>query len=669
MPKNYSTRELRNILESTNKKFSSFIKTNTEISEKYVQTAEAYQHLINLIDRDKSTNTIRQLYKLEAQLGLIQSKLNSISLVPADETEFCMNDKQLEEFEKQLNTLTKTTIQFKEKLPKNKAGLEIDYGIFLSQLNAYKASWSTYYYNIKASYYYNYAAVLVEKVTEKNIKSFDSCTRMLEKAVFLFEKSAYFYEKNEKIQEKIETDRETSKTKATLKSFKQKSTPSGLKTTPHSRKAMEKINLHTEPTSMLSTSNAVSSLPNVKTIKTDETLPFKKRKYIIETTTAFNTKKLAQSNQIDKNLMTVPIQIVKPVSKKVESESFRDENFEEIEFILKNTHSTDFTIYLELIFEFAKFIKLDNNDINNIFRHNLLTKLYLLDTLLHLLNLLYCENKESTFIRLKHQVLDVLNDLNTHYPIQQGWKFFYLEELKKTMLDKNGLRQLLLMEIKNYIWGIETISKDLKLSYNLLHNISTLIRHSFSTPKYIVEDTVEHALFYLKNIREEEQVFFYSRLSREIVKFYLAPENKNWAEINKIPLNNPLFLEELLNWLSLAKKLALILNDYCFIEKIVFLKKNIVQKIPNQTTSKSTQYFFNLPMLEINAEKELMESAKTLFNKQFKLHIERFYQVYGIPWTMLADIYNSLILFIEKQVEIFNSETTSANNYTFLAKR
>ncbi|MES2141392.1 MAG: hypothetical protein V4471_00675 [Pseudomonadota bacterium] len=666
MPKNYSTSELCDILELTNKKFSSLIEKNTEVSEKYSKITEAYQDLINLIDQNKPTNTIRELYKLEAQLGLIQCKLNSISLSPIDEAELQTKNKQLEELEKELNILINTTIQFKKKLPKNKAGLVNDYDAFLTQLNTYKAAWNTYRYNIQAAYYYNYADILIERIPKKRIKSFDTCIKNLEKAIFLFEKSASFYEKNRKLKEKLETDTEIAKTKATLKSLKQQAS-SSLDVIPHNRSDSTKKIISAEPSSMPSASNA---LTNEEMIKKNEVLPFKKRKYTTETITIFNNKKLAriQTNKMDKNVIS--IHIANPISVYSKLETLKNENFKKLEFILKKSCSIGFeTFYLQLIFELAKFIKLDSNDVKNVFQHNLLTKLYLLDTLLHLINLFYHEKNKDIFINLQSQVLDIRNYLNTRYPTRQSWKFFHLDEIKKITLDEEGLRELFLMEIKNYLWGIEAISENPELGNDLLHDISALISNSIATNsiKYIIDDTLERAWVYLKNIRKEEQYFFYSRLSRELVKFYLAPENKNWAEINKVPLNNPIFLKELINWLSLAKFIALILNDKYFIEKIDLLKRIVMQKKLTQTTHR----FFNLTDLDINDEKLLAGSVQTLFNKQFKLHIEGFHFIYDLPLTSLSNIYAPLIHFIERQVETFKFEaklSNTNNNYSSIIK-
>ena len=164
------------------------------------------------------------------------------------------------------------------------------------------------------------------------------------------------------------------------------------------------------------------------------------------------------------------------------------------------------------------------------------------------------------------------------------------------------------MEIKKYLWGIEVISEYPKLSNVLLHDIYSLISNSIATNsiKYIIENTLKRTGFHLKNIRKEEQYFFYSRLSRKLVKFYLAPENQNWAEINKVPLNNPLFLKELIDWLSLAKMIALTLKDHYFIEKIDFLKKIVIQrKLEKTKITQTTHRFFSLTALDINEKKRI----------------------------------------------------------------
>lgn len=665
MPKSYSTSELYETLEATNKKFASLLKKNTEVSHNYMGLAEAYQRIIASIAQAKSTNAIKELYRLESHLGLIQCQLNATPLSINDEADLQKNNAQIETLGKELTVLKDTTLKFQEKIRKNKSELKKDYTIFLSQLNTYKASWNTHCYNIQAAYYYNYAEFLRETTTKKNCP-FATCKKNLEKSIYFFAESACLYEKNKKMNEKKETDAEINKTRLRLKALNKKRNLNNLKiatinSTPIKKEVVNRpINLPiscAKIKSPVQTKEKLSEEVSHTIVNKNQTLPLKKRKLSIETTTLDSKKNHFKKISLDK---TQAISLEKNISSSCtnfepiisEQESLENEKFNQLAIFLKKKEATDpISFYLQLFFDLSNCINLEENN-KNIFNHNLLTKLYLLDTIIHLINLL-CTKKTNFFIHLENQTLHILNKLNANYSVSQGWKFFHLDELKKITLDKKGLRNLFLSEIKNYLWGIEAIGKNINLCDNILHTIYQLINNFISTnpEKFSIEIVIARAETFLKKIPERAHLFFYSRLSREIVKFYIAPENKEWAEKNKIPLNNSLFVEELINWLLLAKKLASIINDQSFIKKIVSLEKTIVQeKMYLNKKTLCTQHFLNSI---INAKEKLIRPTQ-IFYQQFKAHLERFYYSYDIPLPILNPIFETLIQFIQTQVDNFD---------------
>ncbi|MDQ8040215.1 MAG: hypothetical protein REH83_07415, partial [Rickettsiella sp.] len=545
--------ELLELLESINAKFANLIKKNLDVSKKYTEVAEDYESFIDLIKKNKSTNPVTEFYSVEADLGRIQSRVNSIPLCPNDKKGLYEQDKQLELFGKELSILTDKTIQFKEKIPKNKPNLAKDYNAFLLQLNSYTADWNTHCYELQAAYYYNYATSLVKNFKGKKKKASDIYKKNLEFAIYFFEKSACFYEQSGKIKEKNETEIEIANKKTILRSLIQKSIPASEKI------GFQKRNITISVQPFIKPSNAVaSSSADKETTIEDEKLPLKKRKIV----TLFNSKQAMplaiegaekkHGNNLAEASIAMPIQIVNPLPVDSENESFKNEKFKELDTLLKNKCANDtLTFYLNLLFELAKFIKLDTNDSKNIFQHNLLTKLYLLETSLLLIKLFNSEKKTCFFINLEFQIQSTLDTLNKRYPSIKSWKFFHLSEFKTISFDEKSMRELFLSEIKNYLWGLETISNnynDPKVCNVIFHNIYQLINNYFSVNdiRCTIDITIERVSTFLNSIRNEEEIFFYCRLARELVKFYVTPDNREWIATNKIPLNNSVFLQDLM---------------------------------------------------------------------------------------------------------------------------
>jgi hypothetical protein len=695
MPKRYTTCKLRDSLESANRKFSCLITKDPEVSEKYKAIAKLYQGIINKAQQDKTQNAARKLCKFKAQLGRIQCQLNSTDLSPKGTIELQANNQQLKILKKELDTLADTIIQLKKKIPSTNVKLINDYAVFLEQLNRYQASWKSHCNDLRAAYYYNCADNL--EIAGNKANSTAIHTKKLTQAIFLFETSASFYEKNSKTKEKSETDWKIAETKAQLTRLKQKvhiTLPAGKAT----------IEKNASITIVASNRVAASASPTpfpldnakqaIKINAEPLSLPFKKRKPTPEEPTEvnlLNTKNLLSEKKVvtetyQQITSLVPVKPVSNVSchsitaltSSPNYETLLNEKFRELASSLEKTHSIEnYYFLMELFIEVVNSLKLDAPIDKKIFQHNLLTKYYLLDTTLQLINLLQKKNNNLVLLdNIKYQIVSISKMLASCYPLLPlSYKFFHMAELKKINLTIQGLCQLLLSEIKNYMWGIEAITENRKLQADLFYTIYTPLTNSIThfTVRNTIDSFFKRACLTLDRITDKKQSFFYSRLARELVKFYIVAENENWVETNKIPIKDPSFIKELLSWLSFAKELAFILDEHAFILKITALQKVISQTVGSANVKLYQPGFFDPSAKAMGSGKTVIHakepnSIKVDFNKKLKSHLENFYYNFNLKPPELTNIYSHLIQFIDKQIEVFKLEekplTESSHHYS-----
>jgi hypothetical protein len=170
----------------------------------------------------------------------------------------------------------------------------------------------------------------------------------------------------------------------------------------------------------------------------------------------------------------------------------------------------------------------------------------------------------------------------------------------------------------------------------------------------IITAALERIWLTIKNIPANKQLQFYSSSLHELVKFYIAPENQDWLTANNIPLQQIGFLNELTDWLNLARKLSLACQDNCITQKVDDLQRIIFKKKLASSVAYMPTCSFNLISLHNSIKEKLPDYPQKTFYQKFKVHIERLHSFYKIPLSTFSKLCEHLIMLIEKKTVAFN---------------
>lgn len=196
------SKKIRQRLNSANQEFSKQIKKNKNISDNFKIIDELYQAIIKDLESISSLASELQFYKLAAELGSLQCKVNSFELSPLNDSTLQENEDRLKNFAIRIHYFLNLSFQLEAKL--NFHGdlkLYKQFYVFKRQLNHYAKNWEKYENNIIAAYSYNYADLL--------LKTKPVSIEKIEKSILYFQQSSVSYannmrhKENEKVHHKI----------------------------------------------------------------------------------------------------------------------------------------------------------------------------------------------------------------------------------------------------------------------------------------------------------------------------------------------------------------------------------------------------------------------------------------------------------------------------------
>lgn len=155
--------KIRKSLNFANKKFYREIKKNKNISDNFKITGSFYRTIIKNLATLSPLSAELQFYKLAAELGCLQCKVNSFALSPMNDSSMQKNENLLKNFARRIQDFLNLCFQLEPKLnfygnPK----LFTQFYQFKRQLNKYAKNWEKNENDIVAAYTYNYADFLLQ---------------------------------------------------------------------------------------------------------------------------------------------------------------------------------------------------------------------------------------------------------------------------------------------------------------------------------------------------------------------------------------------------------------------------------------------------------------------------------------------------------------------------
>lgn len=98
-------KEIRKQLNFAHQEFSKQIKKDTNISNNYKNIGHLYREIVKHLENISRLPTEFKFYKIAAELGFIQCKVNSFQLCPLKESTIKKNDRQLASFAEQIQQI------------------------------------------------------------------------------------------------------------------------------------------------------------------------------------------------------------------------------------------------------------------------------------------------------------------------------------------------------------------------------------------------------------------------------------------------------------------------------------------------------------------------------------------------------------------------------------
>jgi hypothetical protein len=513
--------EVRRRLNSANKKFAAQIKTNADISSHYVDIGFGYQEIVKFIQENSTgVSPALETYRLSAELGLLQCKMNSFKLSPLTKEAVKKNDSQLSKLSKKNQQLLKSTLDLEEKFKLESISEQDEYLILKEQIYSYNNNWKEKEFNLRAAYYYNYADFLLHKSPRS--------TESINEAIDFFKDSSNFYAENGKETEKKQTDDKIAETeklfaKLQLNHLKKcvakiKSKYKGLspKTPTTNRFDNPSIDPATKETNMLKTSEQSN--------------------FLLIHSTVINPKRHESSLESDDKLLPPKKRRTETVASENISvsneELIRLENktFAEIATSLELKNSTQFHFYFSLINILASFIPIRSHQ-------DKLTKLQLSEMVADFINVFLNS-------QLSEQPLPIIEkNLNTIYQLYKNcaWDPSPAKELREIKLIDNGLACLFISEVKAYYFSQKALKTDNESRKIVLNEVANIVGKSIETS--LVKQSIETISSHLRNLPIESENQLLKNLLKTIEAFYMSPDQdrQNWLEANNIPIktSNP----------------------------------------------------------------------------------------------------------------------------------
>ena len=201
----------REQLNAVNQKFAEQITKNTAISNAYKKIGDSYQRIVERI-KEFPQQTYFEIFRLSAELGLLQCHLNAFELSPVTEESVKENDNLLTTLSLQSQKLLILINDLDEKnlSVKKNSVLYKEYLILKKQMEDHDKDKKKIEFNLKSAYYYNYACHLLKTPTS---------SRLIEIAIEYLIKSSYCYAQNNRKVAQLQTDEKISKAKELLKNF------------------------------------------------------------------------------------------------------------------------------------------------------------------------------------------------------------------------------------------------------------------------------------------------------------------------------------------------------------------------------------------------------------------------------------------------------------------
>lgn len=597
-------KEVRRLLNLTNKTFAKQIKSNPDISTQYVHIGSKYQEIIKFVeDNSASVSAVLEIYKLSAALGLLQCKMNSFKLSPVTEEVVKKNDSQLVKYKKEIHQLLTSTLDLEEKFKLETISEQDEYLILKEQMYSYNNNWKEKEFNLKAAYYYNYADSLLHASPQS--------TESINVAITFFKEASNFYAKIGKETEKRETDDviieaqkllgriqlNLKKCTAKIKS-KYRSTPISIATPTTGLFNTPPINHATKETNMPKTTRPLSFSLDVKRPRDnaqlecdEELLPFKKGRIEVD----HNDSSLANEELL----------------------SLENKAFAEIAASLETKNSTQFHFYFSLMNSLASFIPIR-------YHQDMLTKLQLSEMVAAFIKVFVNSQLFEQPVPITEKKLDTIYQDYKHC----AWEPFPAKELLEIKLTDNGLASLFISEVKAYYCSQKKMKTDNESRKIVLNEAANIVEKSIETS--LIKHTRETISSHLSDLPIESEHQLLENLLITIRAFYISPDpdQQNWLEENNIPIkpSNPkyqLFLGKLYDLIGL--------HAPCGVKRIEFNSSGIPKL-----------YFF---------QPQAVTLTKEVFLTRLKEHLLMLKRDYIPSNSQYSVICNSLTQLITTQIE------------------